>query len=83
MEIYFLDENAKQHKIGKADNVDDCWAILCDYMSVHDLESAYQRVIGLENNQGVMIDFGSYDEFFMIMGKDVVKIFFSDMDGED
>jgi len=83
MKVYFLDEDEVQHEIGSADNVDGCWAIMCDYMSVHDLESTYQRVIGLENNKGVMIDFGSYDEFFMILGDGVVDSFFGDMESEN
>ena len=67
----------KSRIIGEADTIKECHQIIMKFLDDHNYKSYYQR-IGIENNK-VIIDVGSWSEFFWISRSDGSSMAFEEI----
>ena len=66
--VEFGTSRKKSHIIGEADTIKDCHQIIMDFLDFIEYRSRYQRM-WLEHGK-IIIDFGSWSEFFWISRSD-------------
>ena len=67
----------KSRIIGEADTIKECHQIIMKFLDNHNYKSYYQR-IWIENNK-VIIDVGSWSEFFWISRSDGSSMAFEEI----
>ena len=70
--VEFGTSREKSRVIGKADTIKDCHQIIMNFLDYYNYKSRYQRM-WLEYGK-IIIDFGSWSEFFWISRSDGSKI---------
>jgi len=76
MEVFFKDSKGKERLLKEVETIEEINKVVNDFLKEHNYKSYYCRVMGLENKQGVMLDVGSYTEFFVVRGKGVYDLYF-------
>lgn len=70
--VEFGTSHEKCRAIGEADTIKDCRQIIMNFLDEHSYKSHYQRM-WFEHGK-IIIDFGSWSEFFWISYSDGSKI---------
>lgn len=76
MKVFFQDSKGNERLIKEVSTIEEANKVVDTFLKDHNYKSYYCRVMGLENKDGVMLDVGSYTEFFIIRGENVYNYYF-------
>lgn len=79
IKVCYLDANDREIVIGKAKDVDEMWSIVIDYLEKKGIKSPYMRTMGRDDDS-IMMDFGSYTDFFICYRKGLTAEIFKDVE---
>lgn len=76
MKVFFQDSKGNERLIKEVSTIEEANKVVDTFLKDHNYKLYYCRVMGLENKDGVMLDVGSYTEFFIIRGENVYNYYF-------
>ena len=76
MKVFFQDSKGNERLLKEVDTLEEANKVVDGFLKDHNYKSYYCRVMGLENKDGVLLDVGSYTEFFIIRGEEVYDLYF-------
>ena len=68
IKVCYLDSEHVEKEVGMAKDISEMWSIISKYLKEKDFVSYNNRVMG-RTDDSIMIDFGSYSEFFVCYRK--------------
>ena len=68
IKVCYLDCNDVETEVGKAKDIGEMWSIISNYLKKKGFKSYSTRTMGRDDDS-IMIDFGSYSEFFVCYRK--------------
>ena len=77
IKVIFEDNRGLDRLLAEVDTIQEADKIMYNFLKERNFVSPYCRVCGLENKTGVLLDVGSYTEFFKYIGEGVYDYYFS------
>ena len=79
VKVLFENNRGVEKLLTEVNDVDEAYRYMYDFLDAHKFHSPYCRACGLEDKSGILVDVGSYTEFFRFKGAGVYDSFYAKM----